>query len=41
MPELGLSILILGILIAADRQRLRWATDKVRDFLEWLERSSA
>lgn len=39
MPEIGLAILFLGVLIAADRRRLQQVTDQVRRFLDWLEHS--
>ncbi|MEE9277270.1 MAG: hypothetical protein V3V06_02565 [Dehalococcoidia bacterium] len=41
MVEVGLAILFIGILVAADRRRLQQLTDKVRQFLDWLERSSS
>ena len=41
MVEVGLAILFLAVLIAADRQRLEQFTDKVREFLDWLEKSSS
>jgi hypothetical protein len=36
MGEVGLAILIIGALIAIDRDRLSWAAGKVRDLIEWL-----
>jgi hypothetical protein len=36
MAEIGLAILIIGALIAIDRDRLAWAAGKVRDLVEWL-----
>jgi hypothetical protein len=36
MAEVGLAILIIGALIAIDRERLAWAAGKVRDLVEWL-----
>jgi hypothetical protein len=39
--EVGLAILFLGVLIAADRRRLEQFTEKVRQFLDWLEKSSS
>ncbi len=36
MAEIGLAILVIGALIAVDRQRLAWAAGKVRDLIEWL-----
>lgn len=40
MVEVGLAILFLGILVAADRTRMQQMTDKVREFLDWLEQTS-
>ena len=39
MVEIGVAILFLGVLIAADRKRTQQATDQVRRFLDWVERS--
>lgn len=36
MAEIGLVILIVGALLITDRDRLEWATGKVRDLIEWL-----
>ena len=36
MAELGLAILIVGILLFTDRDRLEWLVGKLRDFIEWL-----
>ena len=36
MAELGLAILIIGSLLVIDRDRLEWATAKVRDLIDWL-----
>jgi hypothetical protein len=36
MAELGLAILIIGALIAIDRERLQQAAAKVRELIEWL-----
>ena len=36
MPEVGLAILIIGSLLVIDRERLQWASDKVREVMEWL-----
>ena len=36
MEELGLAILIVGGLLVIDRDRLEWASAKVRDLIEWL-----
>lgn len=35
MEELGLAILIIGALLIIDRERLEWATAKVRELTEW------
>ena len=40
MAEIGLAILFMGILVALDRRRRDGATDQVRRFLDWLERTS-
>lgn len=40
MVEVGLAVLFLGILMAADRQRRDRLTEQVRRFLDWLEKSS-
>ena len=36
MTELGLVILIVGVLLLLDRERVAWVADKVRDLIEWL-----
>jgi hypothetical protein len=36
VSELGLAILIIGGLLVIDRDRLEWATGKLRDLMEWL-----
>jgi len=36
MPEFGLAILIIGALLAIDRERLEWASSKLRQLLAWL-----
>ncbi len=36
MAELGLAILIVGALLIIDRERLEWATAKLRELMEWL-----
>ena len=36
VEELGLAILIVGGLLVIDRDRLEWASAKVRDLIEWL-----
>ena len=40
MAEFGLAIIVLGVLLLADRRRLNQLTDQVRRLLDWLERSS-
>jgi len=40
MVELGLAILFIGTLVALDRARRDQLTAQVREFLDWLERSS-
>ena len=40
MVEIGIAILFLGVLLAADRARTQQLTEKVREFLDWVERSS-
>lgn len=34
--EIGLAILLLGLLLLTDRRRLQWVVEKVRQLLEWL-----
>ena len=36
MPEIGLAILIVGLLIFMDPERARWAAGRVRELLNWL-----
>ncbi len=36
MAELGLAVLIVGILLFTDRDRLELLVGKLRDFIEWL-----
>lgn len=36
MAELGLAILIVGILLFTDRDRLGWLVGKLRNFIDWL-----
>ena len=39
MVEIGVAILFLGVLIAADRKQTEQVTDQVRRLLDWIERS--
>lgn len=36
MAEIGLAILIVGLLIFMDPERARWAAGRVRDLINWL-----
>ncbi len=36
VAELGLAILVIAGLLVIDRDRLEWATAKVRDLIDWL-----
>jgi hypothetical protein len=36
MAEIGIAILIVGCLVALDRERLSWVSEKARDLYEWL-----
>ena len=36
VTELGLAILIIGALLVIDRDRLEWATAKLRNLFDWL-----
>lgn len=36
VAEIGLAILVIGGLLVVDRERLQWATAKVRDLIDWL-----
>ena len=36
MAELGLAILIVGILLFTDHDRLEWLVGKLRDFIDWV-----
>ena len=40
MVEVGLAILFLGVLIAADRSRMDRMAERLRQFIDWLERPS-
>jgi hypothetical protein len=35
MAELGLALLIIGALLILDRERLEWASAKVRELIDW------
>jgi hypothetical protein len=36
MAEIGLAILIVGLLIFMDPERARWAARQVRELINWL-----
>jgi hypothetical protein len=36
VPEIGIAILLLGVLVIADPERLQALMDRVRDLLNWL-----
>jgi hypothetical protein len=36
MPEIGIAILVVGVLLVADTDRLQQLMDRVREFLAWL-----
>lgn len=36
MAEFGLAIFVIGALLITDRDRLEWATAKLRDLIAWL-----
>jgi hypothetical protein len=36
MGEIGLAILVIGVLFVADPDRLQTALDKLRDLMAWL-----
>ena len=36
MAEIGLAILILGVLVVADPERLQSLLDRLRDLMNWL-----
>ena len=38
MVEIGLAILFIGILVAADRGRHSTLNEKMKDFVDWLDR---
>ena len=38
MVEIGLAILFVSILVAADRGRYDTLNEKMRDFVDWLDR---
>ena len=40
MAEIGIAILFMGVLLAADRAHMQMLTERVRELLDWLERSS-
>lgn len=40
MAEIGIAILFMGVLLAADRAHTQRFTEKVRELLDWIERSS-
>jgi hypothetical protein len=39
MAEIGLAILIVGLLIFMDPERARWAAQRVRELISWLSSS--
>lgn len=38
MLEIGLAILFIGILFAADRGRYESINERMKDFVDWLDR---
>ena len=40
MAEIGIAILFMGVLLAADRAHTQRVTEKVRELLDWIERSA-
>ncbi len=36
MPEISLAILVVGVLLVADPERLQAILDRVRDMINWL-----
>ena len=38
MVEIGLAILFVSILVAADRGRYNTLNEKMKDFVDWLDR---
>ncbi len=36
MAELGLAILVFGVLLLTDKKRLQWLLDKVQQAMRWL-----
>ncbi len=38
MVEIGLAILFVSILVAADRGRSNTLNEKMKDFVDWLDR---
>lgn len=36
MPEIGIAIVVVGVLLVADPERLQRLMDRVRDLINWL-----
>ncbi len=36
MPEIGIAILVIGVLVVADPDRLQTLIDKLHDLMTWL-----
>ncbi len=36
MPEIGIAVLVIGVLLIADPERLQAVIDRVREIVTWL-----
>ena len=36
LPEIGLTLLVVAVLLVTDRERVEWLARKLRDFIDWL-----
>jgi hypothetical protein len=36
LPEIGLTILVVAVLLVTDRERVEWLAHKLREFVDWL-----
>jgi hypothetical protein len=36
LAEIGLTLLVIGVLLVTDRERVDWLARKIREFVDWL-----
>lgn len=36
MPELGIAVLVVAVLLLTDQQRVQWLLEKMQQLLQWL-----